>query len=58
MSFALDPATFANALIVESADIPVDMTLAQWRREKWAATHMSRRRRRLVRRVLRLRRAI
>ena len=32
MSSQLDPATFARSIIVESADIPVDMTIAEWRR--------------------------
>jgi hypothetical protein len=54
----LDPATFANALLVESADIPVEMTLAQWRRERWDAAQMTRRRRRRVKRIMRTRRAL
>jgi hypothetical protein len=54
----LDPATFANALLVESADIPVEMTLAQWRRERSEAAQMTRRRRRRVKRVMRTRRAL
>lgn len=32
MSSQLDPATFARAIIVESADIPAGMTIAEWRR--------------------------
>jgi hypothetical protein len=58
MSATLDPATFANALIVESSDIPLDMTLAQWRRERRAATQLTRRRRRRVKRIMRTRRAL
>lgn len=58
MSSSLDPATFANALLVESADIPVEMTLAQWRRERWEVAQMTRRRRRRVKRIMRTRRAL
>ena len=36
MSRKLDPATFAKAIIVESADIPADMTIAEWRRQRSA----------------------
>ena len=52
----LDPALFAQAILVESADIPTDMTLAQWRRERRAAARMSRRRRRRIAWTLRRRR--
>jgi hypothetical protein len=45
----LDPATFAQAVLLESADIPADMTLAQWRLEKRATARISRRRRRFLR---------
>jgi hypothetical protein len=58
MSFRLDPATFARAVLLESSDIPPDMTLAQWRREKQTFTAMSRARRRRVKRTLRRRRGI
>jgi hypothetical protein len=57
MTARLDPAGFAKALMLESADIPPEMTLAQWRREKGVATLMMRRRRRALR-ALRRRRAL
>jgi len=50
MSTRLDPAGFANAVVLVSSDIPADMTLAQWRRER---TQMSRSRRRRMIRILR-----
>ena len=34
MSSRLDPTSFAQSIIVESADIPVDMTIAEWRRQR------------------------
>jgi hypothetical protein len=49
MSTPLDPAGFAQALMYEASDIPPDMTLAQWRREKRSSAPRSRRRRRVVR---------
>jgi hypothetical protein len=49
MSTRLDPASFANAVLLESSDIPPHMTLAQWRLEKRAAAQRPRRRRRAVR---------
>jgi hypothetical protein len=52
MTPRLDPASFAQAVLLDSADIPADMTLAQWRRERWAASRMSRRRRRRVKRFI------
>ena len=57
MTTRLDPAVFAQAVMLESADIPPDMTLAQWRREKHLAAGVSRGRRRRVLRKLRKRRA-
>ena len=57
MTARLDPAGFAKALMLESADIPPDMTLAQWRRERQGPTLMTRRRRRMLR-ALRRRRAL
>jgi hypothetical protein len=30
----LDPALFPNAILVEACDIPVDMTIAEWRRQR------------------------
>jgi hypothetical protein len=56
MSTRLDPAGFANALLVESSDIPEHMTLAQWRLERRTLAQRARRRRRVVR-VLRRRRS-
>jgi hypothetical protein len=44
----LDPATFANAVMLESADIPAQMTLAQWRLEKRRRARIARRRRRFI----------
>jgi hypothetical protein len=29
-----DPALFPNALLVEACDIPVDMTIGEWRRQR------------------------
>jgi hypothetical protein len=49
MTARLDPAGFAKAVLLESSDIPPDMTLAQWRREKQTATLMRARRRRVLR---------
>ena len=56
MSTRLDPASFAHSVIVESSDIPPDMTLAEWRLARRSATQRSRRRRRVVR-LLRRRRS-
>jgi hypothetical protein len=36
MATRLDPANFAKAIILESADIPAHMTIAQWREHKRA----------------------
>jgi hypothetical protein len=55
MSTRLDPAGFANAVLVESSDIPADMTLAQWRLERRSTALRSRRRRRVIRILRRLR---
>jgi len=57
-STRLDPAGFAQAIVLVSSDIPADMTLAQWRRETRAAVRMSRSRRRRVIRILRRRRGL
>jgi hypothetical protein len=47
MPSQLDPATFAQSIILESADIPAEMTIAEWRRLRNAqAPRVSRRRRR------------
>jgi hypothetical protein len=56
-STRLDPAGFAQAIVLVSSDIPADMTLAQWRRETRAAVRMSRSRRRVIR-ILRRRRGL
>ena len=56
MPAPLDPANFANAILVEACDIPAHMTLAEWRLERRASTQRSRRRRRVVR-LLRRQRA-
>jgi hypothetical protein len=37
MSIRLDPASFSKAIILEAADIPADMTIAQWRDYKRTA---------------------
>lgn len=58
MSTRLDPAGFAQAMMLVSCDIPADMTLAEWRRENRAAVQMSRSRRRRVIRILRRRRGL
>ena len=58
MTTRLDPATFAMAVMLESADIPPHMTLAQWRREKQRTAAVSRGRRRRVLRKLRKRVAL
>ena len=44
MSIQLDPATFARAIIVESADIPDGMTIAEWRRQRSAQAPRANRR--------------
>jgi hypothetical protein len=38
MSTRLDPASFAMAVLVESSDIPPDMTLAEWRAQRRATS--------------------
>lgn len=43
MHTRLDPATFAKAIILEAADIPAHMTIAQWRALKRAELHDTRR---------------
>jgi hypothetical protein len=39
----LDPALFPNAVLVEACDIPVEMTIGEWRRQR-PATRRPRRR--------------
>ena len=36
MSTHPDPATFARAIVLEAADIPAGMTIAEWRQRKLA----------------------
>jgi hypothetical protein len=53
----LDPAGFARAILLEAADIPADMTIAQWRQQKRAAAAPTRGFRGVRRRRPRLQRA-
>jgi hypothetical protein len=39
-----DPAAFPGALLIESCDIPADLTIAEWRRLRSADTRPPRRR--------------
>jgi hypothetical protein len=39
----LDPALFPKAILVEACDIPVDMTIGEWRRQRPATTRPRRR---------------
>jgi len=39
----LDPALFPNAVLVEACDIPVDMTIGEWRRQRTATPRPRRR---------------
>jgi hypothetical protein len=48
MPAPLDPASFANAILLEASDIPAHMTLAEWRLERRSETRRQRRRRRVV----------
>ena len=34
MATHIDPATFARSIMIEAADIPADMTIAQWRESR------------------------
>jgi hypothetical protein len=43
MSIRLEPASFAKAIILEAADIPAHMTIAQWREQKRTAERSRRR---------------
>jgi hypothetical protein len=36
MTTRLEPASFAKAIVLEAADIPAHMTIAQWREHKRA----------------------
>ena len=42
-----DPATFARSIMFEAADIPPDMTIAQWRAQRAPVVRSGRRWRRL-----------
>jgi hypothetical protein len=44
MATSLDPASFAQAIMLEAADIPADMTIAQWRMERRPVARSSGRR--------------
>jgi hypothetical protein len=44
MATSLDPASFAQAIMLEAADIPADMTIAQWRTQRAPAARSSGRR--------------
>ena len=57
MATSLDPASFAQAIMLEAADIPPHMTIAQWRSER-PATGTSSGRRWRRRRVRSLRRQL
>jgi hypothetical protein len=39
----LDPALFPKAILVEACDIPVDMTIGEWRRQRPATPRPRRR---------------
>jgi hypothetical protein len=43
MASHLDPATFAKAIMLEGADIPPDMTIAEWRKQRKAPARNGRR---------------
>ena len=42
MATHLDPETFARAIMLEAADIPGDMTIAQWRMQRTAGARAKR----------------
>ena len=48
MPFRLEPASFAHSIVIESCDIPADMTLAEWRAQRVTTMRRSRRRRRML----------
>jgi hypothetical protein len=43
MATHLDPETFARAIMLEAADIPSDMTIAQWRTQRAPVARSGRR---------------
>jgi len=45
MATHLNPATFAQSILLEAADIPADMTIAQWRESRRRSGRRWRRRR-------------
>jgi hypothetical protein len=45
MATHLDPTTFARSIMIEAADIPADMTIAQWRETRGRSGRRWRRRR-------------
>jgi hypothetical protein len=54
MSTHRDPAAFPNALLIEACDIPADLTIAEWRRQRRAvAAPRPRRRLRFALRAMR-----
>jgi hypothetical protein len=53
MATHLDPATFARAIMLEAADIPADMTIAQWRTQRATSGRSGRRWRRMRKRSTR-----
>ena len=54
MTTHLDPETFARAIMLEAADIPSDMTIAEWRMQRDTSGRSGRRwgRKRSARREL------
>jgi hypothetical protein len=52
MATHLDPATFAQSIMIEAADIPADMTIAQWRESRRRSGRRWRRTRSAARRLL------
>jgi hypothetical protein len=54
MATRLDPATFAKAIMLEAADIPPQMTIAQWREHRREERRGRRRLGRLRRRARRI----
>ena len=53
MATRLDPASFAQAIMLEAADIPPDMTIAEWRSLRRTSVSSGRRWRRRRMRSLR-----
>jgi hypothetical protein len=55
MATQLDPTTFARSIMLEAADIPADMTIAQWRMQRETSGRSGRRWRRQRKRSVRRR---